>query len=326
MFKRAFLLYLARRSVFALVLVALVSSGALFLAHLAPGDATSELRRPGVSDETVARERARLGLDRPFLTQYADWIAGVARFDLGRSTRYGRPVVEMLGERTRNTALLAVAALAVATAVGLWLGFLSASRPDGIARPVISGCSLVAVSIPPLLASLVFALLAARTGWFPVGGISSAATDNLGWPVRGLDVAWHMVLPTLAVAVPLAATIERLQTRSMDEILKAPYIRAAVGRGIPWNRVVWGHAVPVAIRPVLGVYGIIVGSVFSGSFAVEIVTAWPGLGQLMFEALVSRDLHLVAGCAITGSLFLAVGNLLSDVALLVTDPRLRTPS
>ena len=86
----------------------------------------------------------------------------------------------------------------------------------------------------------------------------------------------------------------------------------------------WGHALPVAIRPVLGVYGIILGSVFSGSFAVEIVTAWPGLGQLMYEALVSRDIYLVSGCAIAGSLFLALGNLVSDVALLVVDPRLRT--
>ena len=105
---------------------------------------------------------------------------------------------------------------------------------------------------------------------------------------------------------------------------RSSYVRAAVGRGIPWRRVVWGHALPVAIRPVLGVYGIILGSVFSGSFAVEIVTAWPGLGQLMYEALVSRDIYLVSGCAIAGSLFLALGNLVSDVALLVVDPRLRT--
>lgn len=324
MSQRAFLLYLLRRMVFAIVLVFLVSSGSLLLTHLAPGDATSELRRPGISDETVARERARLGLDRSFVAQYGDWVAGVVRFDLGRSTRYGRPVAELLGERTRNTALLAVVALGVASVVGLWLGVASASRPAGFARPLISVLSLVAVSVPPLLASLLLALLAARTGWFPVGGISSVGVDGASWLTRATDVTWHLALPALAVALPLAATIERLQSQAMDEALGTSYVRAAVGRGIPWRRVVWGHALPVAIRPVLGVYGIILGSVFSGSFAVEIVTAWPGLGQLMYEALVSRDIYLVSGCAIAGSLFLALGNLVSDVALLVVDPRLRT--
>ncbi len=323
---RAFLRFLLRRLVFALVLVFLVSSGSLLLTHLAPGDATSELRRPGVSDETVALERAKLGLDRSFVVQYMEWVVGVARLDLGRSTRYGRPVAELLAERTRNTALLAAVALIAASAVGLWAGIASASRPTGFARPLISGASLVAVSVPPLLASLLLALLAARTGWFPVGGITSVGTDGLSWIARVTDVAWHLALPAFAVALPLAATIDRLQSQAMDEALGTTYVRAAVGRGIPWRRVVWGHALPVAIRPVLGVYGIILGSVFSGSFAVEIVTAWPGLGQLMYEALVSRDLYLVSGCAIAGSLFLALGNLFSDVALLVVDPRLRASS
>ncbi len=326
MSQRAFLRYLLRRLAFALVLVFLVSSGALLLTHLAPGDATSELRRPGVRDETVALERAKLGLDRSFVAQYMDWVVGLARLDLGRSTRYGRPVADLLAERTGNTALLAAVALSVASVVGLWAGIASASRPTGFARPLISGVSIVAVSVPPLLASLLLALLAARTGWFPVGGISSVDTDGLSWIARVIDVTWHLALPAFAVALPLAATIDRLQSRAMEEALGATYVRAAVGRGIPWRRVVWGHALPVAIRPVLGVYGIILGGVFSGSFAVEIVTAWPGLGQLMYEALVSRDIYLVSGCAIAGSLFLALGNLFSDVALLVVDPRLRASS
>ena len=145
------------------------------------------------------------------------------------------------------------------------------------------------------------------------------------WPGVGrlADLGWHLVLPAVALALPIAATLERLLARSMAETLDEPFILAALARGISRRRVVWRHALRVAVRPVVGVYGIIVGSLLSGSFAVEIVTSWPGLGQLMYEALISRDVHLVAGCAAIGSLFLAFGNLLSDVGLAVADPRLR---
>ena len=318
--------YLVRRLVVAGALVFVVSSASLLLAHLAPGDATTDLIRPGVSAETLARERARLGLDRPFAVQYVAWLSRAVRFDLGQSTRYGRPVQELLGQRARNTALLAVAALLVATVLGVVLGVVSGSRPAGAVRTVISGGSMLAVSIPPLLASLLLALMAARTGWFPVGGMSSVGVDELNWLGRMRDMAWHLVLPTVALAVPLAATIERLQSQALAETLREPYVRAATARGIPHRRVVWHHAFPVAVRPVVGVYGVIIGSLLSGSFVVEIVSAWPGLGRLMYEALVSRDTNLVAGCAVVGSTFLAAGNLVADVVLVATDPRLRTHS
>ena len=316
--------YLMRRLFFAGALVFLVSSGALVLAHLAPGDATTELIRPGMSPDTVARERERLGLDRPFRVQYAEWLGRAVRLDLGESTRYGRPVTELLGERARNTALLAAAALALATMLGLGLGVVSGSRPRGTVHTVITGGSVVAVSVPPLLASLLLTVLAAKTGWFPIGGMSSTGADDLSWLAQAVDLVWHLALPTVALAVPLAATIERLQSQALAETLGAPHVRAATARGVPWRRVIWRHAFPVAVRPIIGVYGTIIGSLLSGSFVVEVVSAWPGLGQLMYDALVSRDTHLVAGCAVAGSIFLAVGNLASDAALFVTDPRLRT--
>ena len=180
--------------------------------------------------------------------------------------------------------------------------------------------------LPSLLSSLLLPLLAARTGWFRVSGISSVGSEELGWIARVSDLAWHLTLPALAVAIPLTATIERLQSQAMTETLELPFVRAAVARGLTWRRVVWRHAFPVALRPVLGVYGIIIGSVFSGSFVVEVVSAWPGLGQLMYEALVSRDPYLIAGCGMAGSACLAIGNLASDAALMTVDPRARTES
>ncbi|HIE94432.1 MAG TPA: ABC transporter permease [Acidobacteria bacterium] len=318
-----FVLFLVRRLLFALLLVLVVSTGSMWLAHLAPRDYTTQLRGPGVSADTLARERERLGLDRPLSEQYGDWLVGLTRFDLGTSFRYSRPVTELVGERAANTAVLAGVALLIATGVGLPLGVIAGSSASGVVVSMIRGVSVFGMSLPPLVTSLLFALFAARTGWFPIGGMTSLRAVDPSLPARLVDIGWHLVLPALALALPVAATLERLLARSLRETLTEPFIMAALARGIPRRRVVWRHALRVAVRPVAGIYGVIVGSLLSGSFAVEIVTSWPGLGRLMFEALRSRDVQLVAGCAAIGSVFLAFGNLLSDLGLVAADPRLR---
>jgi ABC-type dipeptide/oligopeptide/nickel transport system permease component len=134
------------------------------------------------------------------------------------------------------------------------------------------------------------------------------------------------VIPSVALAFPLAATLERLQAGATAETLQQPFMVAALARGVPRSLLVWRHAFRASLVPVLGIYGVIVGTIFSGSFAVEIVTNWPGLGRLMLDALFARDIHLVAGCAVAGSCFLAVGTIASDVALSLVDPRLREPA
>ncbi len=315
--------YLLRRLVLGLLLILLVASGAFMLTRLAPGDITSELVPTGASPQAIARERARYGLNRSIGEQYVEWLGRGARLDFGRSFLYGRPVRDLLGERAANTATLAAASLLLATAVGLPLGVLSGSRRGGLLPALVRAASLVFVSAPPLVLSLALALVAMRTGWFPVGGMASLNLADAGLVSRAGDLAWHLTLPALALALPIAAGLERLQSQAIAETLGAPFIVAAAAHGVPWRRIVWRHALRGALRPVVGVYGIVIGSLFSGSFAVEIVTAWPGLGRLLYDALLARDLYLVAGCAAVGSLFLAAGTLAADLALLFVDPRLR---
>jgi len=320
---RRFIGFAARRLAFALALVFLVSSAALVLASLAPGDATTELFAAGATPEAIAAERRRLGLDRPLIEQYGTWLSRVVRLDLGESLRYRRPVRDLLGERVGNTVLLGATALLVATLVGLPLGVLSGSR-GGWLPGLVRVASLTALSVPPLISSLLFALLASRTGWFPTGGIAPVGAER-DWLASVGTIAWSLTLPALALALPFVATVERLQSDATAAALAEPHIVAARARGVGERRLVWHHALTPALRPVVAVYGIIVGTLFSGSFAVEIVTAWPGLGRLMYDALVSRDLYLVAGCAAAGSVFLAVGTLASDLALAAIDPRSREP-
>jgi peptide/nickel transport system permease protein len=313
--------YLLRRALFALLLTVAVSSAALVLTLLTPGDfaADNQFGDPAL----MAARRAALGLDRPLHVQYFDWASRAQRFDFGQSLLYTRPVNDLLRERALNTAVLSAAALLVATLVGIPMGIYTAARARGVGAALVRAASLVMLSMPPLIASLAMVLLAARTGWFPVGGMSSANAADLNWMSWLADLARHVPLPAIALALPLAATLERLQSQTMREAMQQPFVQAAEARGLSRDRATIKHAWRVSLGPVLGLYGLMVGSLFSGSFIVEVITAWPGLGRLMYDALRARDLYLVAGCAAAGALFLAIGTFLADLLLAAADPRTR---
>jgi peptide/nickel transport system permease protein len=214
--------------------------------------------------------------------------------------------------------LLGASALLVATALGIPLGILTGSRRGGLLIALARGLSVLLLSVPPLVTSLALLLLALRTGWFPVGGLPPGDA-GIGELLR------HLAMPVLALALPVAASLERLQSRAIADALSEPCVLAALGRGVPKRRVIWRHALRLSLGPVLGIYGIMIGSLLSGSFVVEYVMSWPGLGALMLDALRSRDAYLVAGCAASGSIVLAAGTLLSDVALAAVDPRVQEP-
>lgn len=309
--------YLLRRLALALALVVFVASAALIVAGMAPGDYATESLGAFTHADTVAAARARYGLDRPLLAQYADWLGHAVRFDFGTSLAYDRPVRDLVIERAGNTAVLALTALALATLLGLPLGVITGTKVRGVLPALVRAGSLLLLSLPPLLTSLVLVFVAARTGWLPVGGMQSIGADGGGL----FDRALHLVVPVLALAMPLGAMMERVQADAIADAAHQPFVRAVISRGIPRRRVLWRHAFKAALRPIAAMYGVIVGTVLSGSFAVEIITAWPGLGRLMLDALRARDVYLVAGCAATGAAFLAAGTLVGDLALAYVDPR-----
>src|SRR5262245_30277106 len=303
--------FILRRAVSAIVLVMVVSSSAVILSRLAPGDHLSEFE---LTPAQIAAERHRLGLDAPLYVQYFGWLGRFARFDLGESTRYpGRRVGDLIGERIGNTAILGTAALALATALGIPLGVLSATSRRAPVAMATRGVSIVLLALPPVILSLGLLFLASRTGWFPVGGLPSSGDPGA--------MLHHLVLPVLALGLPVAGTLERLQSRAMADALRHPSVQAARARGLPQRRVVWSHALRLSLTPVLAVYGVIAATLISGSFAVEYVMTWPGLGRLLYDGLIARDANVVAGCAATGAAVLAIGIFLADVALAVADPR-----
>lgn len=306
--------YVARRVVGAALFVFVVASVAFLLAVMAPASAEDALGR---SEAQRLAARAALGLDQPIWTQYARWLRGLPQLDLGRSALYRRPVSDLVGERALNTGILALASLLVATLIGIPLG-----RRAGVARGLLPRVvrlgSVFLLSLPPLVGSLLLVLVAASTGWAPAGGMTSGGLSGPAW---FLDVLRHLPVPTLALALPVAATLERLQARSMAEAAGQPFVRASLARGRSAADALRLHAWPVSLAPILGVYGVIVASLFSGSFVVEAVTAWPGLGRLLVDAMYARDVWLVAGCGATGAAFLAVATLVADLVHAVIDPR-----
>jgi peptide/nickel transport system permease protein len=310
--------YFARRLLFAVFLVMAVSSASLVLARLAPGDYVTDSLGIQASRETIERARERYGLNKSIGEQYRDWMTGAVRLDFGRSMQYDRPVRELIPERAGNTAILALTALLLATLIGVPLGVVTGSRTGGVVPGAIRALSLVLLSMPPLLTSLFLVFVAARTGWLPIDGMRSASVPESG---AALDLLRHLLVPSVAIGLPLAAMLERLQSQAMSEVIGEPFVLATFARGVPRSRVVWRDALKAALRPVAAVYGLMVGTLLSGSFVVEVITAWPGLGKLMLDALRARDVYLVAGCAGAGAAFLAVGTLLSDVALALIDPR-----
>ena len=310
--------YVLRRAAAALLLIVVVASAALLLTIAVARNSVGE---EGQDSRERERLRAELGLDQPVLTQYVTWLARAARLDFGRSVLYRRPVTELLRERAANTATLAAAVIVTTTLIGIPLGIYTGLRARQTGARIVRGLSSLLISTPPLVMSLALVLIAGRVGW-PVGGKSSpgSAWQPLTMPWL-LDIAQHLVLPTLALALPLGAILERLQSDALTSNAEALFVKAALGRGLSLDQARLKHAWRGSLGAVLGLYGVIIGSLLSGSFIVEFVTAWPGLGRLMYDALLARDLFLVAGTAPAGAFFLALGTLVSDLLHAAADPR-----
>ena len=314
--------FAARRLLAALLLVWLVASAAFTLTWIAPGDAAGAALGIGASEAALAAERARIGRDRPFLAQYGRWLARAAAGDLGTSFLYRAPVAPLVAERAANTALLGLAALLLAIALGLPPAFAAALRPGSRLARVLSAISIAALSVPPFIGTLVLLFVAARTGLLPAGGMTTAAADA-GLFARAAGLASHLPLPALALALPLAAAFERQGTRALTAALASPAVQAARARGAGPARLVFHHAWRLSLGPLIAYTGLACAALLGGAFVVELIAAWPGLGRLTYDALRARDVYLVAGCALAGGVTLSAALFVTDLLGAWADPRTR---
>lgn len=317
--------YSARRAIRAVVLLFGVSVFCFLFTEMAPGSFFDELRlNPQISQETISGLRARYGLDRPLLVRYGRWVAAAARGDLGFSIAYNAPVAPLLWSRARNTLLLATTALLLTWLIGVPLGVWSgARRGRWFDRAVEAGNSLL-ISIPEIVIALGLLAFAVRWRAVPVGGMMSIDHEDLNSWQKFQDVVRHLLLPTAILVLAGIAIVVRHVRASVIEKLDAAYVRSARGLGIGQARLLFRHVLPVAASPAISLFGLSVASLLSGSLLVEVATGWPGLGPLLLEATLARDLYLVIGGIVFSALFLIVGNFVADLLLVASDPRIRT--
>ena len=302
-------LYFVRRLVLSLPVLLGVATLVFSLIHLVPGDPAQAMLGEGASPADVSALRDRLGLDRPLLAQYVDFLSGLGRGDLGVSFRYGTPVGAELGARLPYTLVLALAAMGVSTLIAVPLGILAAVFRGRAVDHVAMTLALIGVSVPnfwlgPLLA-IVFAV---QLGWLPVAGTGSAA---------------HLVLPAVTLGVALAAILARMTRTSLIEELHEPYVLSARARGISRTRATLGHAFRNSLIPVVTIVGLQFGAVLTGTIITETIFAWPGIGRLLIQAIAFRDYPLVQGCILFISVIYVVMNFLTDLAYGLLDPRIR---
>jgi peptide/nickel transport system permease protein len=315
--------YLIRRMGHALLLVWGVSTLLFVLLQAAPGEFFSDMKlNPQISAETIAGLRTQYGLDQPLPTRYFRWMVSAARGEFGYSFAYNLPVSTLLGPRIRNTLLLTVPALIISWLITVPVGALAAFRKGSWIDRAFSAGTSTLLALPDLLIALLVLLFALRTGVFPVGGMSSGNQDQ-GWWRSALDTAWHMVLPVTALVVGSLPTLLRHTRASIVEVLDSSFMRAAQGHGLSRKSLLFRYALPAAANPLISLFGLSVAGLLSVSLLVEAIIAWPGIGPLLIEAILARDLFVVIATVVFSTVFLVIGNLLADILLYAFDPRIR---
>ena len=292
--------------------------------QLSPGDFLAEIRlNPVVSQETVDQMRANFGLDRPLHIQYLRWLANIVRGDFGYSFAYQVPVLWLIKSRLLNTLLLNVVALLIAWLIAIPVGIHAATHQYSPTDNLLSLGAYIGISTPTFFSGLLLLFAAFKTGWLPIGGMTSLDYELLPWYGRTLDVARHLVIPATVLALLAVAGLMRQMRGNLLEVLRQDYVKTARAKGLAGRVVIYKHAVRNAINPLITIFGLELGGLLSGSAILENVVGWPGLGQLILDSVVRKDLYVVMGSLVLGGVTLVVGNLIADLLLAVSDPRIR---
>ena len=316
--------YIAWRLLLAVPVVLGIVVLNFFLIHLAPGDAASVLagESGAATPEYMAVLRHKFGLDQPLSTQFFVYLLQMAHLDLGYSFRNDSSVGELILGRLWPTGLLMLTAFIVALALGIALGLLAATGRNGVRDAIISLVSLVAYATPGFwLGLMMIVVFSIRLEWLPTSGFDTVGAYNEGWD-EAWDVARHLIMPAIALALFYLALYARVMRASVLEQVGADYVTTARAKGQTERRVFTGHVLRNALLPVVTMAGVQAGNLIGGSIVVETVFGWPGVGTLAFNALQSRDLNLLLGIFFVSACLVVLVNLVVDLVYVSLDPRI----
>ncbi len=318
-FLRSFLI----RVFYAILLLLAVLVLNFSLMHLAPGDVADTISQSmgGADAEILAEIRADYGLDQPFVMQLGTYMGKVLRFDLGYSFFYNQSVTGLILQRLPATLLLVITSQVLAMVIGVVLGVFSARHPNGISSHFVTFLALFGYSAPVFWTGILLLIgFSLNVHWFPVAGMRDITIEGGFW-VHFVDVARHMVLPVITLGSIFLALYSRLARATMLEVLGSDYVRTAKAKGLSERQVVYKHALKNSLSPVITLAGLQFSAVISGAVLVETVFSWPGLGTLAFQSIIARDTPTILGILFFSALVVIVGNLLTDLALRLVDPR-----
>lgn len=301
-----------------------VSVLTFLFSSFAPGNYLDEMRlNPQISPKTLASLRAKYQLDQPLPIRYARWVRSFTHGEMGYSFAYNTPVAPLLWVRATNTLLLTLTSTLIAWALALSLGLWSAETRGRLPDRALSSATGMLLAIPGIVLALAFLIVAARTGWLPTGGLVSVDFDTLSPYGKVQDVVRHMALPVTVLVLESLPVLVRHIRAAVAETLGQPFLRAAMAHGIPRHRLLYRYALRAAANPLISLFGLSVGTLLSGSLLVEVVMSWPGLGPLLVESILARDLYVVIAAVLFSTFFLVAGNFIADLMLYWADPRIR---
>ncbi|MFN2363488.1 MAG: ABC transporter permease [Halarsenatibacteraceae bacterium] len=317
--------YIIRRILYAIPLLLAISLFSFLIMQLSPGNYLDQLRmNPDISTQVLNTMEKDFGLDRSVPEQYALWLGQVLRGNLGRSFAYRVPVTQVIGSRIKNTLILSFAAMVLAWGASIPIGIYSATNKYTMGDNVFTSLAFVGLSIPNFFFALLllYGIVTFNIDW-PIQGMTSITHSMMSPTEQVIDILKHLVVPAVVLGTASMAGLTRQMRGQMIDAMTSDYVRTARSKGLMERVVVYKHALRNAINPMITLFGFQISALLGGAALTEIVTGWPGLGTLMLNAVRSKDLYLAMAGLLMGSVLLILGNLIADVLLAVSDPRIR---
>jgi peptide/nickel transport system permease protein len=312
--------YIIKRFLSAIPVLLGISVIVFIIMALIPGDPATAILGSFATPENVEKLNRDLGLDKPMIQRYFIWLGNMLQGDFGRSFSLNKDVLDEISERFGATLVLAGVSFVLCSILGVVAGVLSASRQFGITDKLITLSVLIGISIPSFFLGMMMILFfSVQLRWFPVSGM---------WPIYGARdlsaLLSHLFLPALALSVVATGVIARLSRSAMLEVLRQDFIRTARAKGLSEARVIWRHALKAAMVSVIPVLGVQAGFVLSGAVYIEMVFQWPGVGRMLVEAILKRDILLVQGGVVFVAACYVMFNIVVDIIQSLLDPRIKT--
>ena len=312
--------YIFKRLISAIPVLLGISVIVFLIMAMIPGDPATAILGSYATPENVEKLNRDLGLDKPLVQRYFIWLGNMLQGDFGRSFALNRDVLDEVFERFSATLVLAGTSFIFCALFGILAGVISASRQYSIVDKAITSAVLVGISIPSFFLGMMLILIfSVQLRWFPVSGM---------WPIYGARdlsaLLSHLAMPAFALAVVATGVIARLSRSAMLEVLRQDFIRTARAKGVPERSVVWRHALRAAMVSIIPVLGIQAGFVLSGAVYIEMVFQWPGIGRMLVDAILKRDILLVQGGVVFVAACYVLFNIVVDIAQSILDPRIKT--